>query len=308
MAVRAAVPAMAVMSGRLAEMTHAWFGDRVLTAALMASAGAHALVLAIRFVDPELLRVHQSDPTLEIVLVNAKSATRPGRPQALAQANLDGGGTHDQGRRSSPLPNLGQHSDGDTLDPNRQSVERLEQEQRQLLAMVKKVNTAHLVDPNPETTTGPVQAQPLRQQLARMQAEINKEISDYQQRPRRHHFMPSTSEYRYARYFEDWRSRIEKVGNEHYPEEARGHIYGSLQMTVVIDRSGNLIDAIIDRSSGSAVLDRAARRIVKLASPYPPFPAEIAHDTDVLEITRTWMFTNDQFGTRPAAPSAPAGQ
>jgi protein TonB len=305
---------MAVMSGRLSglsglsEMTHAWFGDRVLMAALMASAGAHALVLAVRFVDPELLRVRQSDPTLEIVLVNAKSATRPGKPQALAQANLDGGGTSDQGRRSSPLPNLGQHSDGDTLEPNRPSIERLEQEQRQLLAMVRKVNAAHLVDPNPETTTGAVQAQPLRQQLARMQAEINKEISDYQQRPRRHHFMPSTSEYRYARYFEDWRSRIEKVGNEHYPEEARGHIYGSLQMTVVIDRNGKLLEAIVDRSSGSPVLDRAARRIVKLASPYPPFPAEIAHDTDVLEITRTWMFTNDQFGTRPAASAAVAGQ
>jgi periplasmic protein TonB len=288
-------------------MNHAWINDRVLVAALLASAGAHALVLAIRFVDPELLRVRQSDPTLEIVLVNAKSATRPSKPQALAQTNLDGGGTHDEGRRSSPLPNLSENRDGDTLEPNTQSVEQLEQEQRQLLAMVKKIDAKHLVDPNPETASGPVAAQPLRRQLSRMQAEIAKEISDYQQRPRRHHFMPSTSEYRYARYFEGWRARIEKVGNEHYPEEARGHIYGSLQMTVVIDRNGRLIDAIIDRSSGSPVLDRAARRIVKLASPYPPFPAEIAHDTDVLEITRTWMFTNGQFGTRPAATAAPAG-
>ena len=120
--------------------------------------------------------------------------------------------------------------------------------------------------------------------------------------------MPSTSEYRYARYFEDWRTRVERVGNEHYPEEARGHIYGSLQMTVVIDRNGALLDAIIDRSSGSAVLDRAARRIVKLAAPYPRFPPEIAHDTDLLEITRTWMFTNDQFGTRAAGEAAPSGR
>jgi len=299
------------MSAWIADWTRTRFNDRVLMAALMASAGAHALVLAIRFVDPDLLRVHQSDPSLEVILVNAKSATRPNKPQALAQTNLDGGGTHDAGRRSSPLPNLGEQSDGETLEANRPSVERLEQEQRQLLAMVKKMNTAHLVDPNPEAATSPAPAHPVRQQLARMQAEIAKEISDYQQRPRRHHFMPSTSEYRFARYFEDWRARIEKVGNEHYPEEARGHIYGSLQMTVVIDRNGNLVDAMIDRSSGSPVLDRAARRIVKLASPYPPFPAEIAHDTDVLEITRTWMFTNDQFGTRPvaavSAASASAG-
>jgi periplasmic protein TonB len=288
-------------------MTQTWLDDRVLMAAVMASAGLHALVLAIHFVDPELLRLHQSDPRLEIVLVNAKSSTRPSKPQALAQANLDGGGVHDAGRRTSPLPNLGEHRDGEELDASRDAVERLEQEQRQLLAMVKRIDAQRQVPTNPDTATGPTHSQPLRQQLARMQAEIAKEISDYQQRPRRHHFMPSTSEYRYARYFEDWRARIEKVGNEHYPDEARGRIYGSLQMTVVIDRNGDLVDAIIDRSSGSPVLDRAARRIVKLASPYPPFPAEIARDTDVLEITRTWMFTNDQFGTRPAATSA-AGQ
>jgi len=296
------------MSARMSELSQTVFSDRVLMAALMASAGVHALVMAIRFVDPDLLKVRQSDPTLEIVLVNARSATRPTKPQALAQANLDGGGTHDAGRRSSPLPNLSEQRDGETLEASHPSVDSLEQEQRQLLAMVRKIESSHRVDPNPDTSTGPAASQPVRAQLARMQAEIAKEISDYQQRPRRHHFMPSTSEYRFARYFEAWRERIEKVGNEHYPEEARGHIYGSLQMTVVIDRSGNLLDAVVDRSSGSAVLDRAARRIVKLASPYPPFPAEIAHDTDVLEITRTWMFTNDQFGTRPANDPAPAGQ
>jgi protein TonB len=35
-----------------------------------------------------------------------------------------------------------------------------------------------------------------------------------------------------------------------------------------------------------------------MAAPYPPFPPEIARDTDVLEITRTWIFTNDQLSTR----------
>ena len=296
------------MAARAAQATDRWFSDRVLVAALMVSAGIHALIMAVRFVDPQLLQIRQSESVLDIILVNAKSAVRPTRPQALAQTNLDGGGSQEAGRRSSPLPAMDQHHDGEIMQLERSSVERLEQEQRQLLAMVNRVNAARVVDPSPEHASATTPPAPVRQQLARMQAEISKEISDYQQRPRRHQFMPSTSEYRFARYFEDWRSRIERVGNEHYPDEARGHIYGSLQMTVVIDRSGALLDAIIDRSSGSPVLDRAARRIVKLASPYPPFPAEIARDTDVLEITRTWMFTNDQFGTRPAGSAAPAGQ
>ncbi|HEX4585771.1 MAG TPA: TonB family protein [Burkholderiaceae bacterium] len=290
------------------QLIDSWFSDRVLMAALMASAGMHALVLAVRFVDPELLRMHQTDPMLEIVLVNAKSAASPSKPQALAQANLEGGGTQDEGRRSSPFPNLSEEHDGDTIQVERKSVERLEQEQRQLLAMVRKMNaTTYVVEQRKQSNNGTEHPEAYKQQLARMEAEISREISDYQQRPRRHHFMPSTSEYRFARYFEDWRARVEKVGNENYPEEARGRIYGSLQMTVVINRSGSLLDAIIERSSGSAVLDRAARRIVKLAAPYPPFPPEIARDTDVLEITRTWMFTNDQFGTR-AIVDATAGR
>jgi protein TonB len=117
--------------------------------------------------------------------------------------------------------------------------------------------------------------------------------------------MPSTSEYRYARYFEDWRARVEKIGNENYPPEARGRYYGSLRMTVAIRKDGSVIDTILEKSSGSPVLDRAARRIVMQAAPYPPFPPDIAKDTDILEITRTWIFTNDQLATRSTDPARP---
>jgi protein TonB len=137
-----------------------------------------------------------------------------------------------------------------------------------------------------------------REKLARAHAEIAKQVSDYQKRPRKHHFMPSTSEYRYARYVEDWRARVERIGNENYPDDARGKVYGVLRMTVAVRKDGSVIEAAVDRSSGSPVLDRAARRIVNMAAPFPPFPPEIARDTDVLEITRTWIFTNDQLSTR----------
>jgi protein TonB len=100
---------------------------------------------------------------------------------------------------------------------------------------------------------------------------------------------------------EDWRARVEKIGNENYPDEARGKVYGSLRMTVAVRKDGSVADAAIDKSSGSPVLDRAARRIVNMAGPFPPFPPEVARDTDVLEITRTWVFTNDQLSTRSTA-------
>ena len=275
---------------------------RILIAAFAISVGIHATVLAVRFVDEQLLRVRATEPTLEVVLVNAKSDTRPALPEALAQANLDGGGANDSGRRTSPLPSSFEIRDGDTLDQARRVVAQLEQEQKQLLhsfASERRTEAVPLQEPREQPDAGP--KDDARQTLARMQAEIARQISDYQKRPRKHHFMPSTSENRFARYVEDWREKVEKIGNDHYPDEARGKIYGSLRMTVSIRRDGSLVDSTVDKSSGSPVLDRAARRIIKLAAPFPPFPPEIARDTDVLEITRTWIFTNDQFATKVGA-------
>jgi len=279
----------------------AFLADKALVMALTVSIGLHMTVLAVRFVDPEFLRVRSTDPPLEIILVNAKSDTRPGKAEAMAQANLDGGGSHEAGRRTSPLPNSLQMRDGDALDSARRLVEQLEEEQKKLLTALKD---SLQMRPLPRKETAADSPQPgaseeeTRQQLSRTQAEIAKQVSDYQKRPRKHHFMPSTSEYRYARYVEDWRSRVEKIGNEHYPDEARGKVYGTLRMTVAVRKDGSLVEATLEQSSGSPVLDRAARRIVNMAAPYPPFPPEIARDTDVLEITRTWIFTNDQLSTR----------
>ena len=275
-----------------------WTENRVLLTALTISIGLHVVILTIRFVDPELLNKIALAPPIEVILVNARSERRPAQAQARAQVNLEGGGTNEAGRRSSPLPDSGEVIDGDALERARKTVARLEEEQRALLATYDA--TRALITPSlrPEATGSREETRPSQAQLARMQAEIAKEISDYQKRPRVHHFMPSTSEYRFARYFEDWRARVEKIGNDHYPDAARGRIYGSLRMTVIIAKDGSLIAAIIEDSSGSEVLDTAARRIVKLSAPFPPFPPEMARDTDRLEITRSWIFTNDQFATR----------
>ncbi|MBK9244665.1 MAG: TonB family protein [Burkholderiales bacterium] len=281
--------------------------NRLLVSALGVSLAVHALALAVRFVDPELLRLRATDPALEVILVNARSQARPSRPEAYAQANLDGGGANEAGRRSSPLPNLMRSHDGETLEMARARTEQaIAQPQKLALPGSGELTVSDAERPLPAEQPLAGSADANLDVLARMQAEISQRISDYQKRPRRHHFMPSTSEYRYARYVEDWRAWVERIGNEHYPEEARGRLYGALRMTVVIGADGRLVQAVIEEPSGLAVLDRAARSIVKLAAPFPPFPPEIARDTDILEITRTWIFTNDKFATRsgerPAAP------
>jgi protein TonB len=117
-------------------------------------------------------------------------------------------------------------------------------------------------------------------------------MEEYNQRPRKKFIGARVEEYRFAQYVEDWRQKIERIGNLNYPDAAKGKLYGSLVLTVVIKANGDLERVEVNRSSGQSLLDDAARRIVQMAAPYAAFPEAIRRDTDVLEITRTWTFTN----------------
>jgi protein TonB len=133
--------------------------------------------------------------------------------------------------------------------------------------------------------------------IARLESQISKEWNAYQERPRRKFVGARTEEYRFARYIEDWRQKVERIGELNYPQAARDQrIYGSLTATVSIRADGSLERVQIDRSSGNKVLDDATVKIVKLAAPYAALPPDIARDTDVLHISRTWTYTRaDRF-------------
>jgi protein TonB len=132
-------------------------------------------------------------------------------------------------------------------------------------------------------------------EIQRLEAELAREHEAYQQRPKRKFVGGSAMEYRFATYVENWRLKIERVGNINYPEEARGKgLQGQLQLTVLIKANGEVEDIQVNRSSGSKVLDAAARRIVMLSSPFDRFPDTFKRDTDVLHITRTWIFGRDE--------------
>jgi protein TonB len=135
--------------------------------------------------------------------------------------------------------------------------------------------------------------------MARWEAEISKNVDEYNKRPRKKNIGVRADEYRFAQYVEDWRLKVERVGTLNYPEAAKGKLYGSLVLSVSILADGNVQKIEINRSSGHKVLDDAARRIVQMASPYAAFPADIRRDTDIIEITRTWTFTrSDALETR----------
>ena len=114
----------------------------------------------------------------------------------------------------------------------------------------------------------------------------------YQKRPKRRFVGARAEEYRFARYVEDWRLKIERIGNLNYPQAARDlQLHGSLLLTVSIRADGSVESVQVNKSSGHRVLDAAAVHIVEMSAPFAAFPPDIKRDTDILHITRTWTFT-----------------
>ena len=136
--------------------------------------------------------------------------------------------------------------------------------------------------------------------MASLSAEVDRSLNAYAKRPRRKWISASTRESKYAAYMESWRTKVERIGNLNYPDEARRkRLSGALLMVVAIRSDGSVKEISLRRSSGHKVLDDAARRIVLLAAPFARFPKSISKETDILYIQRTWRFsTNHRFASR----------
>ena len=258
----------------------------------------HGGLLAVHFSFPDASRAFQ-ERALDIILVNSRSPRKPADAQVLAQANLDGGGnTEQEHRAATPLPPAPRHQDGDDLEQSQRRIQELEAHQQRLAA---KARSRALVAPKPDkeeqlapTPPPSVSGRDLAHSalaMARLEGAIDKELNEYNQRPRKKFIGTRASEYRFAQYIEAWRSKVERVGTLNYPEEAKGKLYGKLVMTVSIKSDGSLASIEINRSSGHQILDDAARRIVTMAAPYGDFPPAIREDTDILVFTRSLRFT-----------------
>lgn len=278
--------------------------DRRLWTAIGLSLLFHAVLLTLHFSFPEASHAMR-EKALDIILVNAKSANKPRDAQALAQANLDGGGNTEENRRvKTPLPPTPQQTTGSDVQQLQRRVQELEEAQQRMLTQARNLRSVASsqtpsAQPTPANTLSGLDLAESARAMARLEGEIAKSTEEYAKRPRKKFIGARTEEYRFAQYIEDWRQKIERIGTLNYPEAARGKMYGSLVLTVVINADGSVSRIDINRSSGFKVLDDSARRIVQMASPYSPFPPDIRRDTDILEITRTWYFTQgDQLSAK----------
>jgi protein TonB len=270
-----------------------------LTLAFGVSLAVHAVALSIHFRLPETL-LRNTENALDVVLVNSKHARKPKNAQVYAQANLDGGGESEQNQRATTfLPPTVNTQEGSDVIQAQQRVAQLEAEQRQLMIRLKakamanaapKSNIKAPPAPTPPNISG-LDLASRALAVARLEAQIDRQLNEYNKRPRVKNIGTRAEEYRFAQYVEDWRQKIERIGNLNYPEAAKGRWYGSLVLTVTILSDGQIKNVEINRSSGVPVLDQAAVRIVRMSAPYAAFPDNIKRDTDIVQITRKWMFT-----------------
>ena len=267
-----------------------------LQLALLASLAVHAVLLTVRFVDPERFNRLFQDTPLEVILVNARSDEVPLRAQAIAQSNLAGGGEAAEGRATSPLPPSATIELGESTEESRRQIKELQEQQQQLLAQIRR-EVALLPPPDPTREAGTPEEraqEERRRQLLRYLAEIEKRINEENARPKKRYISPATREAEYAIYYDSLRRKIEERGTRDFPEYQGKKLYGELTMNLTVDADGRVVEADIVRPSKSRVLDRRAIAIVRAAGPFGHFSADMRRQADQIVVTSRFRFTRDE--------------
>ena len=278
-----------------------------LQLALLASLAVHAVLLTVRFADPERFNRLFKDTPLEVILVNARSDEAPSQAQAIAQANLAGGGEAASGRATSPLPPSATIEVGETTEDSRRQIKELQEQQQQLLAQIRR-EVALLPPPDPTRDAGTPEEraqEERRRQLLRYLAEIEKRINEENARPKKRYISPATREAEYALYYDALRRKIEDRGTRDFPEYQGRKLYGELTMNLTVDAKGHVVEADIVRPSNSRTLDRRAIAIVRAAGPFGPFSADMRRQADQIVVTSRFRFTRDE-GLETSLSSNPA--
>lgn len=278
-----------------------WYRLSILQVALAISVTLHAVVLTTRFAAPEQFnRVFQDTP-LEVILINARSDEAPDAPQAIAQANLAGGGDAERGRATSPLPPSMHTQLGDALQDQEQRIEHLQLQQQRLLTQLRQ-QLANLPEQQPERTPDRPQHTPpptdgtapeqQRELLLKLLAEIERRINEENARPRKRYVGPSTREASYALYYDDLRRKIEERGTNHFPQAGGRKLYGELTMLITVNHDGQVLSTEELQASGQPVLDRHAQSIVHSLT-FGRFNPDMRVAADQIVVVSRFRFTHD---------------
>lgn len=296
---QAATPPYPTLTER--ELNH----DRLGFTFCLALALHAAFILGISFNrEPQAI----APPKLEITLAQHRSQQAPDKADFLAQSNQQGSGTlEDKVMLTSRERASFQDTTIRQVTQQQQSSQRRAQSAQTLL--LTSSNAPHKTSQQPlqeqktpETGQQPSDELTIMQrslEIASLEAKLDIQRQAYAKRPRiRRLTSVSTRQSDDALYLHNWRSKVETIGNQRYPSQAKQlQLYGNLRMVVSLLPNGEVHNVKILQSSGHKILDQAAIRIVHLAAPYDPFPQAMQQQVDVLEIIRTWRFHKDRLSS-----------
>jgi protein TonB len=284
--------------------------DRLATAIFIAALVHGLVILGVRFAAPSA--AENSLPTLEVLLVSEGPA-EPDNPNAsyIAQRNQHGSGTgRDRHRTSLPessaslLENEGM-PEGDSLD-SKASTETTGGTQLLSSRSSESRRTISGAETEQAETSGvPLEARPLEQ------VGVNSAAADETVRLRGDpstddRLLADTRESLIAGYLDGWKRRVERVGTLNFPNEARRRgMSGNPVLEVAISADGSLDQVVVRRSSGHRELDNAALVIVRLASPFDPFPPAMRERYPVLRFAYEWQFLNGRLGDGAVMGNSP---
>ena len=267
-----------------------------LQIALGASVAVHAVMLTVRFVDPESFNRVFHDTPLEVILVNSRTNEKPEKAQAIAQASLAGGGEAAKGRATSPLPPSALSELGDAAEDAQKKIDSMQDQQMVMLAQVRRMLAA-MPPPDPQESKSNPDAlarEDKRRQLVKLLAEIERRINEENARPKKRYISPATREEVYAIYYDGLRRKIEDRGTQNFPELAGQKLYGELTMIVTVNFDGKVIGTEVVETSGNLTLDRRAQAIARAAGPFGNFSEAMRRKADQIVVVSRFRFTRDE--------------
>lgn len=256
-----------------------------------------AFILGIGF---GILEQANSSTSLEITLAQYRSQEAPEEADFLAQENQQGSGSQEE-KAAPSTPVQSRFSDDTIQEVSPFIVNTPEQPlvQDQVITTVAE-SQDRVSEDTIEGRPVDVPDQPLENlsdtefnnRLASLQAQLDIRRQEYAKRPRRYTISSaSTQKARDILYLDNWRKKVEAIGNLNYPAQASSQgIYGNLRLLVSLRSDGSVADIRVLSSSGHRILDESAIRIVHIAAPYDPFPPDMRKEVDLLDIIRTWQF------------------
>lgn len=285
----------------LAEIWARIWADRFSRMLLWSGLGHMIVLLGLGFSLPDN-KLKNTLPTLDVTVVHNKSESKPDEADFLANQTQEGGGESDRKNRTTtplpttepvpaPQPRLAEAPPPVPEPPKKKPKERILTAKSAPRKLPRPETEQPLMETPPMIQPDRFSLRQIQQQRTELAAALDREMDEYQKRPKPKFITARTREYKYAAYMDAWRIKVERIGNLNYPQEAkRQGLTGALMLDVAINKDGTLNNIRIVRSSNKSVLDQAAVAIVKMSAPFAPLPANIREEADILHIVRTWQF------------------